>query len=72
MLSAPRKLLLVVDELYGLRENILVGSAFKEQLVKLSVLPMAAPSTADMQTFVKSEIVRWGKVAQQAGIARSE
>ena len=33
---------------------------------------MAASPVADMQGFVKSEIVRWGRVVQQAGIAGSE
>jgi len=44
----------------------------KEQIAKLSLLPIDTPSVADMQVFVKSEIVRWGKVVQQAGIAHSE
>ena len=29
-------------------------------------------SVADMQAFVKTEIVRWGKIVQQAGLAGSE
>ena len=33
---------------------------------------IAATSVATMQEFVKSEIVRWGKVVEAAGIARSE
>ena len=29
-------------------------------------------SVDELRDFVKSEIVRWGKVVEQAGIARSE
>ena len=44
----------------------------KEQLLKLSLLPMEGKSVADMQVFVKSEIGRWGKVVEAAGIAGSQ
>ena len=44
----------------------------KAQIAKLSLLPMATPSVSDMQKFVKSEIVRWGKVVDAAGIAGTE
>jgi hypothetical protein len=33
---------------------------------------MDTPSVADMQTFVKSEIDRWGKVVRAAGIAGTQ
>jgi hypothetical protein len=36
------------------------------------MLPMDNPSIAELQDFVKSEIVRWSKVVQQAGIAGSQ
>ena len=42
------------------------------EIVKLSLLPLDTPSVEEMKIFVKSEIARWGKVVQQAGIAGSE
>ena len=33
---------------------------------------METQPVAEMQAFVKSEIVRWGKVVEQAGIAGSQ
>ena len=41
----------------------------KEQLLKLSLLPMETRPVAEMQGFVKSEIVRWGKVVEAADTA---
>jgi len=43
-----------------------------EQLARLSLLPLDTPSIPDMRNFVKAEILRWGRVVQQAGIAGSE
>jgi tripartite-type tricarboxylate transporter receptor subunit TctC len=61
-----------VDRLYGELKRALAKPDIKEQLVKLSLLPMDAKTVPEMQAFVKSEIGRWGKVVEQAGIARSQ
>ena len=50
----------------------LATAALKEQIAKLSLLPLETGSIDDMKAFVKSEIVRWGKVVEAAGIAGSE
>ena len=44
----------------------------KAQIDKLSLLPMDTPPVAEMQEFVKSEIVRWGEIVKKAGIAGSQ
>ncbi len=62
----------IADRLHGELERILAASDIRERIAKLSLVPMDTPSIADMQTFVQSEIVRWGKVVQNAGIAGSE
>jgi tripartite-type tricarboxylate transporter receptor subunit TctC len=64
--------LVAVDRLYGELKRALAKPDIKEQLVKLSLLPMDAKTVPEMQAFVKSEIGRWGKVVEQAGIARSQ
>jgi tripartite-type tricarboxylate transporter receptor subunit TctC len=73
MLVAPAKTPgPIVDKLHNELKRIFATPDAKEQLAKLSLLPMDTPSIPDMQNFVKAEILRWGKVVQQAGIAGSE
>ena len=62
----------VVDKLHTEMKNVLATPALKEQIAKLSLLPLDTPSIDDMKAFVKSEIVRWGKVVEAAGIAGTE
>jgi tripartite-type tricarboxylate transporter receptor subunit TctC len=62
----------VVDKLHGELKTILAKPEVKAQVTKLSLLPMETKSVAEMQGFVKSEIVRWGKVVEAAGIKESQ
>jgi len=62
----------VVAKLHTEMKNVLDTPAIKEQIAKLSLLPVTSPSVDDMKAFVKSEIVRWGKVVEAAGIAGTE
>jgi hypothetical protein len=36
------------------------------------MIPLDSPPPEELQRFIVSEIVRWGKIVQQAGIAGSE
>jgi hypothetical protein len=38
----------------------------------MGLLPVNTPSVAALQIFVETEIARWGKVVEQAGIAGSQ
>jgi tripartite-type tricarboxylate transporter receptor subunit TctC len=58
----------VVAKLHSEMKNVLATPALKEQIAKLSLLPLATPSVDDMKAFMRSEIVRWGKVVDAAGI----
>jgi tripartite-type tricarboxylate transporter receptor subunit TctC len=62
----------VVAKLHTEMKAVLATPAIKEQIAKLSLLPLETGSIDDMRAFVKSEIVRWGKVVEAAGIAGSE
>jgi tripartite-type tricarboxylate transporter receptor subunit TctC len=62
----------VVAKLHTELKNVLATPALREQIAKLSLLPLETPSIDDMRAFVKSEIVRWGKVVDAAGIAGTE
>jgi tripartite-type tricarboxylate transporter receptor subunit TctC len=62
----------IVDKLH--RELMAVAALpeFKERIIAGGMLPMDNPSVEGLQDFVKSEIVRWGAVVRQAGLAGSE
>ena len=62
----------IVDKLHNELMSILAMSEIKDQITTGGMLPMDNPSIEGLQDFVKSEIVRWGKVVQQAGLAGSE
>ena len=62
----------VVDKLHGQLKAVLATPEMKDQVLKNGMLPMENPSVGGLQAFVKSEIARWGKVVQQAGIAGSQ
>src|SRR6266851_3147287 len=73
MIVAPAKTpRAIVDKLHGELLDVMASPDVKERIVKLSLVPLPTPSVADMQSFVKTEIVRWGKIVQQAGIAGTE
>jgi tripartite-type tricarboxylate transporter receptor subunit TctC len=62
----------IVERLHAELKAILAQPEVRAQITKISLLPMDSASVADMQAFVKAEIVRWGDVVKQAGIAGSE
>ena len=61
-----------VDKLHEELKSVIASPALQEQINKLSLVPLPTPSIEDMQGFVKTEIARWGKIVEQAGIAGSE
>jgi tripartite-type tricarboxylate transporter receptor subunit TctC len=73
MLVAPGKTPRdTVEKLHTELTGILALPEVKGEIARLGMLPFDNPPVEGLQTFVKSEIVRWGKVVQQAGIAGSE
>jgi len=51
---------------------ILAEPEFQQDFANRGVLPVVSPLPDELQRFVKSEIVRWGKVVEQAGAAGSQ
>jgi hypothetical protein len=41
-------------------------------MIAMGLIPIDTPSVEDLQRFVKSEIVHWGDLVRQVGIAGSE
>jgi tripartite-type tricarboxylate transporter receptor subunit TctC len=62
----------IIDKLSGQIREIMSDPSVTEALVKDGALPQVSPSPEEMKVFVEREIVRWGKVVEQAGLAGSE
>jgi tripartite-type tricarboxylate transporter receptor subunit TctC len=61
----------VVAKLHTELKTILAQPEIGEAIARNGMVPMQNVSLAALQTFVRSEVMRWGKVVQQAGIAQS-
>ena len=73
MLVAPAKTPRpIVDKLHAELKSILAAPDMKERIANDGMLMMDNTSVEALQDFVKAEIVRWGKVAQQAGLAGTQ
>jgi tripartite-type tricarboxylate transporter receptor subunit TctC len=62
----------VVDKLHADLKVIVATPETQQTLVKLGVIPIDTPPVPKLQAFVRSEIGRWAKVVEHAGLARSE
>ena len=62
----------IVDKLYANIRDIMSDPAVTEALVKDGAIPQVSPPPQELKGFVEREIVRWGKVIDQAGLAGSE
>ena len=62
----------ILDKLSGHIREIMSEASVTEALVKDGAIPQVSPSPDEMRRFVESEIVRWGKVVEQAGLKGSE
>jgi tripartite-type tricarboxylate transporter receptor subunit TctC len=62
----------VVEKLHAEAKNIVAAPEVQQKFVDLGVIAISSPPPAELARYVKSEMVRWGKVVQQAGLAGSE
>jgi tripartite-type tricarboxylate transporter receptor subunit TctC len=73
MLIAPAKTPRPILTRLTAEVNGIVNAAeVKQQFVNLGVNPIGRGSLDELQGFVKAEVIRWGKVVQEAGLAGSE
>jgi tripartite-type tricarboxylate transporter receptor subunit TctC len=73
MLVAPAKTpAAVVDRLYGELRSVMGDPDLRQEFVRLGVVPINSPSPEELKQFVRSEIVRWGKIVRDAGLAGLE
>jgi tripartite-type tricarboxylate transporter receptor subunit TctC len=62
----------IVDKLHDVLKEIVAAPDTQQKFVTLGVIPIDTPPVPKLQAFVKSEIGRWGKVVEHAGLAGSE
>ena len=62
----------IVDKLHGDLQAIVAAPETQQTLVKLGTIPIDTPPVPALQAYVKSEIGRWGKVVEHAGLAGSQ
>jgi len=62
----------IVDKLNAELTAVLALPDVKQQILRMGFLPQENRSVDALKEFVKSEIVRWGKVVREAGIAGSQ
>jgi tripartite-type tricarboxylate transporter receptor subunit TctC len=73
MVVAPAKTpQAAVDKLHDELQATLADTEIKAQILRNGMLPVAGSSVNELKGFVASEITRWGKVVQQAGLAGSQ
>ncbi|MBX9827227.1 MAG: tripartite tricarboxylate transporter substrate binding protein [Xanthobacteraceae bacterium] len=61
----------IVNKLHGELKAVMAMPDVQAQLAKIGMFPIVSPTPEELETFVSSEVTRWGKIVQQAGIAGS-
>ena len=62
----------IVEILHGEMKSIMAQAEIRNHVARMGLLPVDTPSVANLRTFVRTEITRWGGVVAQAGIAGSQ
>jgi tripartite-type tricarboxylate transporter receptor subunit TctC len=62
----------IVSRLHEALAAVMAQADVREQIVRLGMVPATELSVDKLQGFINSEMTRWGKVVQQAGLAGTE
>ena len=62
----------IVNKLHAELKSVVASPEGQRQIIGFGMLPFDSPPPEELKTFLQAEILRWGKVVQQAGIAGSE
>jgi tripartite-type tricarboxylate transporter receptor subunit TctC len=62
----------ILNKLNAELRAIVAEPRIAEELAGKGMVPLVTTTPRELQTYVKSEIVRWGEVVKQAGVAGSE
>ncbi|MGZ3409487.1 MAG: Bug family tripartite tricarboxylate transporter substrate binding protein [Xanthobacteraceae bacterium] len=73
MIVAPAKTPTpIAEKLHADLKNFLETPETRDQITRNGMLPIGSPSISELRAFVTSEIGRWRKVVEQAGLAGSQ
>jgi tripartite-type tricarboxylate transporter receptor subunit TctC len=61
----------IVNRLHAELRVIMAMPEVEKQLANIGMLPVVSQSPESLQMFISTEVERWGKIVQQAGIART-
>jgi tripartite-type tricarboxylate transporter receptor subunit TctC len=59
----------IVGRLHGELKAIMAMPDVQEQIGRIGMMPYDSPPPAELASFISSEVARWSKIVQQAGIA---
>jgi tripartite-type tricarboxylate transporter receptor subunit TctC len=62
----------IVSKLHGELKAVMAMPEVQQQLATIGMIPIISPSPEELSSFVRTEVARWGKIAQQAGIAGAQ
>jgi tripartite-type tricarboxylate transporter receptor subunit TctC len=62
----------VTGKLATALKSVLALPDVEQQIIRLGMIPGGPASSEELERFIASEIARWGKVVQQAGLAGTE
>jgi tripartite-type tricarboxylate transporter receptor subunit TctC len=62
----------IVERVHTQIKDVMLQADIREHIAKMGALPIDTPSVANLRIFVQTEIARWIKVVEQAGIAGSQ
>jgi len=59
----------IVNKLHGELKAVMAMPEVEKQLANIGMIPIVSPSPEELATFISTEVSRWGKIVEQAGIA---
>jgi tripartite-type tricarboxylate transporter receptor subunit TctC len=62
----------IVDKLHDAFKSAVKSPDIWQQMITMGLIPVDTPSVDELQSFVKSEISRWGDIVRKVGIAGTE
>ena len=62
----------VVDRLHAELKAVAAAPGIHAMSIRLGTIPVESPSPAELQTFLATEIDRWGGIIERAGVAKSQ
>ncbi len=62
----------IVNRLHDELKAIMAMADVQAQIGRIGMMPFSSPPPAELLPFISSEVARWGKIVQQAGIAGTQ